>query len=162
MMKNSYFMRIFYWDEDEEAEAPVFIKIPMVFLAPSPNMLRLLVAIEKFYGVECYLTIPDIQELSSDKIGIIPSGVATSETMLVTTCYDDAQFLCSITSASGEYELLALGRDGDFQALVADQRLANYLGLEYIEEVTDLHHKYLEDLGCGDSLEYVYFPSALY
>lgn len=162
MVKNSYFMRVFYWDEDINEETPVLIKIPMTVLSPSPSMLKLLVALEEFYGIECYLTIPNIQELSSEKIGIVPFGVATPEAMLITTCFDNMQFLCGITSTSGEYELLALDKDGRMGILPADQRLANYLGLEYIEEVTDLRRKYLEDFGCGDIQEYVYFPSALY
>lgn len=161
-MKNSYFMRIFYWDEDEDEMAPVFIKIPMAVLSPSPNMLRLLMALEAFYGVGCYLMITDIQEFPNDKIGITPFGVATSEAMLVTTCLEGRQFLCGITSSSGEYELLAMNDDGHFGVLTADQELADYLGLEYIEEVTDLHQEYLEDIGCANDRELIYFPSALY
>lgn len=30
------------------------------------------------------------------------------------------------------------------------------------EEVTNLHKEYLEDLGCEDDIEYVYYPAALY
>lgn len=159
-MKNSYFMRVIYRDEDKLN--PVLIKIPMTVLSPSPNMLKLLVALEEFYGVDCYLTIPNIEEFSDEKIGLIPFGVVTPEAMLVTTCMDGMQFLCGITSSSGEYELLALNDDKYFGVLLADQNLANYLGLQYIEEVTDLHREYLESINCGDNQEYVYFPSALY
>lgn len=165
-LKSSYFMRVFYWDWDEEGLSPVFIKIPLTILSPSPNMLALLVALENYYSLECYLMISEIREISDDKIGIIPFGVATEEAMLVTTCIDDGytsgQFLCGVTSASGEYELLALDQDGHFAVMAATQGLADYLGLEYIEEATALHKEYLEELGCSEDEEYIYFPSALY
>lgn len=159
-MKNSYFMRVIYRDENKLN--PVLIKIPMTVLSPSPNMLKLLVALEEFYGVECYLTITDIEEISDEKIGLTRFGVVTSEAMLVTTCFGDMQFLCGVTSSSGEYELLALSKGSHIGVLIADQDLVNYLGLEYIKEVTDLHREYLESINCGDDREYVYFPSALY
>ena len=162
MIKNSYFMRVLYLDEDEDKMNPILIKIPLTILSPSPNMLRLLVALEKFYEVECYLTIVDIEELPDEKIGIVPFGVATAETMLVTTCFDDIQFLYGITSICGEYELLAIDKDGHSGVMVMDQELANYLGLEYIEEVTNLHREYLESIDCVGDDEYVYYPSALY
>ena len=162
MMKNSYFMRILYLDEDVGRERPILIKIPLTVLTPSPNMLKLLTALEEFYDVECYLTISNIEEISDEKICIIPFGLATQETMLVTTCFDNVQFLYSITSVYGEYELLALDKEGHSGLMMVDQNLADYLGLEYIEELTDLHHSYLESINCGESQEYVYFPSALY
>lgn len=163
MAKNSYFMRVLY--RDIEKLNPILIKIPLSVLSPSPNMLKLLVALEEFYGVDCYLTITDIEEISDEKIGLFPFGVATAEAMLITTCLDGAgtqQFLCGVTSSSGEYELLAIDKSGCFGVLIADQNLANYLGLEYIEEVTDLHREYLESIDCANNQEYVYFPSALY
>ena len=106
-LRGSYFMRIFYWDWDEDGIAPVYIKIPLSVLSPSPNMLALLIALENFYGVECYLMISDIKELDDNKIGIVPFGVATSEVMLITTLLADSnciseQFLCGITCAGGE------------------------------------------------------------
>ena len=161
MEKNSYFMRVLFWEEDKLEKAPVLIKIPMTVLSPSPSMLKLLIALETFYGVECYLTIPNIQEISDEKIGITPFGVATSEAMLVTTCFDNLQFLCAITSTYGEYELLALSKNGGFEALMVDQKLADYLGLQYIEKATNMHREYLKALGCNTP-EYVYFPRALY
>ena len=166
-LRSSYFMRIFYWDWDEEGVAPVFIKIPLTVLSPSPNMLALLILLEDFYGAECYLTISDIEELPNNKIGLIPFGVTTSEVMLIATCLEDEhnvpeQFLCGVTTSSGEYELLAIDEDGNFAMMVLDQTLADYLGLEYIEEVTNLHKEYLEDLGCEEDIEYVYYPAALY
>ena len=51
-LRGSYFMRIFYWDDDEDDEAPVYIKIPLTVLSPSPSMLQLLVALESFYSME--------------------------------------------------------------------------------------------------------------
>ena len=162
MTKNSYFMRVLYLDEDEDKMNPILIKVPLTILSPSHNMLKLLVALEKFYGLECYLTIVDIEELPNEKIGIVPFGVITKEIMLVTTCFNDIQLLYGVTSSYGEYELLAIDKDGHYGAMVADQELANYLGLEYIEEVTNLHREYLESIDCVGDDEYVYYPSALY
>ena len=165
-LRGSYFMRIFYWDWDEEEIAPVFIKIPLTVLSPSPNMLALLIALENFYNAECYLMISDIQELSDNKIGIVPFGVISEEVMLITTClgdeYASEQFLCGVTTSSGEYELLALDENGNFATMVLDQNLVDYLDLKFVEEATDLHQQCLEDLGCEEDVEYVYYPAALY
>lgn len=167
-IKNSYFMRVFYWDDEEDGEAPVYIKVPLSILSPSRNMMALLIALEYFYDVECYLTINDIFEISDEKIGLVPFGIATRETMLVTASlddgYDERQYLCSITSSTGEYDLLAIDRKGAFVSMMANQQLADYLGLVYIEEATIMHQSYLENIGYGYGAEkeYVYFPTALY
>lgn len=166
LSKTSYFMRVFCWDWDEEGIAPVYIKIPLAFLSPSPNMMRLLMALENFYDADCYLAIDDICEPSDNQIGIIPFGIATSEAMLITTSLNDGstdELLCGVTSAAGEYTLIAIDRDsGNFAGLVADQSLANFLGLEYIEEATDLHQEFLESIGYDNEKEFIYYPSALY
>lgn len=165
-LRTSYFMRMFYWDWDECETAPVFIKIPITILSPSPDMLALLMSIENFYGTECYLLIDEILEISDDQIGIVPAGVATSEAMLVSTYVHNGasvmEALCGITSASGEYALLTLDETGVFSVLMVDDGLKEYLGLEYIKEATDLHQEYLDSIGFPDEQELVYYPSALY
>lgn len=161
-MKNSYFMRVVYLDEDEYKMRPILIKIPLAILSPSPNILKLLVALEEFYGVDCYLMINEIEELSDEKIGLIPLGVATSKVMLVATCFDDTRFLYGITSPYCEYELLATDKNGCSVLMIADQNLADFLGLKYAEEATNLHREYLKSIDCVGDDEYVYFPSALY
>ena len=166
LSKDSYFMRVFYWDWDEEGIAPVYIKIPLTLLSPSPSMLSLLTALEDFYDADCYLAIDDICESSGDQIGLIPFGITTSKAMIVTTPLGDGQaeeLLCGITSVVGEYTLIAIDREsGCFAGLVVNQTLADYLGLEYIEQATDLHQRFLESIGCFGEKEFVYYPSALY
>lgn len=166
VLRTSYFMRIFYWDWDIEEMAPVFIKIPITILSPSPDMLALLMSLESFYDAECYLLIDEILEISDDQIGILPVGVATSEAMLISTRISDGantvETLCGITSASGEYALLTLDETGAFSALKIDDSFKEYLGLQRVEEATDLHQEYLNSIGFYDEQESVYYPSALY
>ena len=162
--KDSYFMRVFYWDWDVEGLAPVLIKIPLALLSPSREMMRLLIALENFYNVDCYLVIEEIEEdYSSNTIGFYPCGVVTSETLIVTTILDDdTEAVCGMTSYNGEYEILSFDKGKDLVVLTADEHLADYLDLEYLEEVTDLHRQYLESIDCDDCDENVYFPNALY
>ena len=162
--KNSYFMRVFYWDWDEEHLAPVFIKIPLALLSPSREMMRLLIALENFYNVDCYLVIEEIEEnYSGDKIGFYPCGVVTSETLIITAFLDDeTEAICGMTNYAGEYEIVSIDEEEGFVVLTADEHLADYLDLEYLEDVTDLHRQYLESIDYEDYEENVYFPNALY
>ena len=121
---------------------------------------------EDFYDADCYLLIDDILEYSGDQIGIVPFGITTSKAMLITAPIEDdedRELLCGITSTIGEYSLIAIDRDsGYFTGLVVNQTLADFLGLEYIEQDTDRHQRFLESIGCFDEKEFIYYPSALY
>lgn len=162
--KDSYFMRIFFWEWDEARIAPIYIKIPLAILSPSPSMLRLLTALEEFYDTDCYLLIDDICEFPGDQIGIVPFGIATKNAMLITTPINSTEeVLCGVTSVNGEFSLAAIDRTtGVFAALMANQTLVDYLGLVYTEAETNLHQQFLESIGCDDEKEIIYCPTALY
>lgn len=163
LWSNSYFMRVFYWDNDEDYLAPVYIKIPLAILTPHEKILRFLTSLEEYFKVECYLVIDNIEENFMGGVGYQPFGLATPQVSLITTkLTDEVEAICGMSWRAGEFEILAWDNDQGFVVLEADEGLANYLGLEYLEDVTELHDKFLASIGCDDEKDFVYFPTALY
>ena len=158
----SYFARLLFWDEDEDCENPIFIKVPESLLAPPYDLKVLLEALREISGEECLMVFIDVEE-TEDKFRIIADdGMVSSTTLLLTTQVDDVEIVNAVVTPYGEYELICLRPNGSTALIVLDEELAEALGLEYLEDATAIRQEWLESIGRDFSEEFVYMPTFLY
>ena len=162
----SYFMRriTLSFDEEDEDAAPVFIKIPADLLAPSFDQCVLLGVLDGYYSTDTYILLDALEEdiMDQEKVNVIPFGVATNITLLVTLCYEDGlEEIIGLITPLGEFELGFF--DGNQKiSPILDDYIAKELGLKLSTEVLELHNDFLRSIECDDYNEKVYIPNALY
>ena len=163
LRKKSYFVRMIFWDDDEDCEAPIFIKMPESVLAPSREIRLLIEALEEFFDLECFVVLSEVEE-TSEGPQIIPIGPEVNAVLLVTTWMDDVEVISGIITPGGEHELLCLDSDGSTIWLEMSEDLVAALGLEYVDHISDVHRAWLIAQGYYDEdvADNVYFPNFIY
>ena len=165
-LSDCYFMRRMTLSDDEydEEAEPIFIKIPVSLLAPSMDQCILLGVLSGYYAVDAYILIDSIEEnyLDQSQVTIIPFGVVTNITLLITSEFEDGvEAITGIITPYGEF---ALGFFDGNQMIspIMDDYLAEELGLKASMEVQAAHNDFLKSIECDDCEEKVYIPNALY
>ena len=165
LKEKAYFVRMLFRDNDGDYMAPIFIKVPESVLEPSRDIKILIEAIEKLFGIECFMVFSEIEETSRGP-QIVPSGpdADVDAVLLVTTWIGEDEVISGvITPEEGEYELLCFKPDGSRIAPEVDADVVEVLGLEYMSNMTDVYRAWWVSQGYKKGAEdNVYYPNFIY
>lgn len=160
LKERCWFAREIFLDEDSDNPMPTFVKIPESVLAPSREVKLLLDAIGEIFEVECMAAFGDILE-TEDGPELLLYGVWAEAILLVTCQTDEGEFICGIITPEGEYELLSIDQGKSIVALEMNEEVIEDLGLQYADEITNIHRSWMSSIGY-DTMDKVYYPSFIY